>query len=187
MQLATLGGGCFWCLEAAYQEVTGVEAVVSGYAGGEASTADYRKVSSGQTRHAEVVQLHFDPAAITYEEILEIFWHIHDPTTVDRQGNDVGPQYRSVIFYHDEEQKAIAERSKAEVAPGIWDEPAVTEICPLSGFWEAEDYHQNYYQGTNRVLTRFGWIKQADAYKRYRAGCGRDRRLQELWGPTAGH
>ena len=146
MQLATLGGGCFWCLEAAYQEVTGVEAVVSGYAGGEASTADYRKVSSGQTRHAEVVQLHFDPAAITYEEILEIFWHIHDPTTVDRQGNDVGPQYRSVIFYHDEEQKAIAERSKAEVAPGIWDEPAVTEICPLSGFWEAEDYHQNYYR-----------------------------------------
>ena len=146
LQLATLGGGCFWCTEAVFQEVAGVRSVTSGYSGGSAETADYETVCSGTTRHAEVVQVAFDPKVISYEDILEIFWATHDPTTPNRQGNDVGPQYRSVIFYHDEEQKAIAERSRAEVAPKLWERPVVTEISPFESFYPAEDYHQEYYR-----------------------------------------
>lgn len=145
LETATLGGGCFWCVEAIYQDVKGVESVVSGYSGGTAETADYETVCRGRTKHAEVVQVHFDPQVISFEEILEIFWATHDPTTKNRQGNDAGPQYRSVIFYHNAEQKATAEKSKAEVAPQIWDKKIVTEISPFTGFWEAEEYHQNYY------------------------------------------
>ena len=145
-QLATLGGGCFWCTEAVFQEVQGVVSVTSGYSGGTPETADYELVCSGTTRHAEVVQVEFDPAVISYEDILEIFWATHDPTTLNRQGNDTGPQYRSVIFYHSETQKAAAERSKAEVAPKIWGRPIVTEISPFEEFFPAEDYHQEYYQ-----------------------------------------
>lgn len=147
METATLGGGCFWCVEAIYQDVKGVESVVSGYSGGTAETADYETVCSGRTEHAEVVQLTFDPKVISFGEILEIFWATHDPTTKNRQGNDVGPQYRSVIFYHSGEQKAIAERSRAEVAPQLWGKKKiVTEISPFTGFWEAESYHQDYYK-----------------------------------------
>lgn len=146
LETATLGGGCFWCVEAVYQEVEGVESVVSGYSGGTAETADYKTVCSGTTDHAEVIQLKFDPAVISYAEILEIFWSTHNPTTPNRQGNDVGPQYRSVIFYHSEEQRRVAEQSKAEVATGIWDDPIVTEISPFEAFYPAEDYHQDYYQ-----------------------------------------
>jgi methionine-S-sulfoxide reductase len=145
-QVVTLGGGCFWCLEAVYQEVEGVEKVVSGYAGGDASTANYKAVCSGETRHAEVVQVTFDPSVISFAEILEIFWTIHDPTTLNRQGHDRGPQYRSAIFYQDEEQKEVAEKSIREVASRIYDDPVVTELSPLDGFWEAEAYHQNYYR-----------------------------------------
>lgn len=145
-QLATLGGGCFWCTEAVFQEVEGVLSVTSGYCGGTAETADYKTVCSGSTRHAEVVQVEFDPEVIRYEDILEIFWATHDPTTPDRQGNDLGPQYRSVIFYHDEEQKRTAGRSKAEAAPQIWDRPIVTEISPFEAFFPAEEYHQDYYK-----------------------------------------
>ena len=144
-QMATLGGGCFWCTEAVFQEVQGVISVTSGYSGGTPETADYKLVCSGTTRHAEVVQVEFDPAVISYEDILEIFWATHDPTTLNRQGNDVGPQYRSVIFYHSEEQKAAAERSKTTVAPKIWDRPIVTEISPFEEFFTAEEYHQEYY------------------------------------------
>lgn len=145
-QLATLGGGCFWCTEAVFQEVQGVLSVASGYSGGSAETADYETVCSGTTRHAEVVQVGFDPQVISYEDILEIFWATHDPTTLNRQGNDAGPQYRSVIFCHNEAQREAAERSKAEVAPQIWDRPIVTEISPFEAFFPAEAHHQEYYR-----------------------------------------
>ena len=146
METATLGGGCFWCVEAIYQDVIGVHKVVSGYAGGTVENPTYQAVCSGTTGHAEVVQIVFDPAVISFEEILFIFWRTHDPTTLNRQGNDVGTQYRSVIFYHDEQQKSIAEQSMAETdASDLWPDPIVTEIAPLTIFYEGEDYHQNYF------------------------------------------
>lgn len=144
-EVATLGGGCFWCVEAVYQSVEGVQSVVSGYSGGTKETANYKTVCSGTTDHAEVIQVTFDPEIVTYADILEMFWTAHDPTTLNRQGNDVGPQYRSVIFYHNEEQKRIAEQSKREVATQVWDKPVVTEIAPFEAFYVGEDYHQNYY------------------------------------------
>lgn len=140
-----LGGGCFWCLEAAYQMVNGVESVVSGYAGGEMENPRYEQVGTGRTGHAEVVQLTFDPKVVTFSDILDVFWVIHDPTQKDRQGNDVGPQYRSVILYENDEQKKIAEQSKAKIQK-LWDNPVLTEIKPLVHFYPAEEYHQNYYQ-----------------------------------------
>ncbi len=145
LEVATLGGGCFWCVEAVYQNLEGIYSVISGYAGDTKETADYKIVSSGKTNHAEVVQIKFNPKVISYADILEIFWNTHDPTTLNRQGNDVGPQYRSVIFYHSEEQKQIAEQSKKEVATQVWDKPIVTEIAKFEAFYEAEDYHQDYY------------------------------------------
>ncbi len=145
METATLGGGCFWCLEAVYQDLKGVHSVVSGYSGGTAETANYKAVCTGKTDHAEVVQIIFDPKVVSFAEILEVFWTVHDPTTLNRQGNDVGPQYRSVIFYHNDAQKRIAQQSKKEVATQIWDKPIVTEIAPFQAFYKAEDYHQNYY------------------------------------------
>lgn len=145
IETATLGGGCFWCTEAVFQRVKGVHSVISGYAGDTEERANYKQVCSGMTRHAEVIQIEFDPEVTTYDEILEIFFATHDPTTPNRQGNDVGPQYRSVIFYHNEEQRQIAEKSKAEVATQIWDDPIVTEISPLEEFFGGEAYHQNYY------------------------------------------
>lgn len=146
METATLGGGCFWCVEAIYQDVIGVHKVVSGYAGGTVENPTYEEVCSGTTGHAEVVQIAFDPTVISFEEILFIFWRTHDPTTLNRQGNDVGTQYRSVIYYHDEEQKKIAEQSMAETeASDLWPDPIVTEIAPLPIFYEGEAYHQNYF------------------------------------------
>ena len=146
METATLGGGCFWCVEAIYQDVIGVDKVVSGYAGGAVENPTYQEVCSGTTGHAEVVQIAFDPTVISFEEILFIFWRTHDPTTLNRQGNDVGTQYRSVIFYHDEQQKSIAEQSMAETeASDLWPDPIVTEIAPLPIFYEGEEYHQNYF------------------------------------------
>jgi len=135
-EIATLGGGCFWCLEAVYREVEGVISAVSGYMGGKSPNPSYREVCSGNSGHVEVVQVTFDPAIITFREILEIFFVIHDATTLNRQGNDVGTQYRSVIFYHSPEQKAAAE--------AIVEPPMVTAIEPASTFWEAEEYHQDY-------------------------------------------
>ena len=146
METATLGGGCFWCVEAIYQDVIGVHKVVSGYAGGTVENPTYEEVCSGTTGHAEVVQIVFDPTVISFEEILFIFWRTHDPTTLNRQGNDVGTQYRSVIYYHDEQQKEIAEQSIAETeASDLWPDPIVTEIAPLPIFYEGEAYHQNYF------------------------------------------
>ena len=150
-QAATLGGGCFWCLEAIYQQVRGVTGVVSGYAGGRVENPDYKSVCTGATGHAEVVRITFDPAAINYADLLHIFWRIHDPTTRDRQGGDVGTQYRSIILYHDEEQKRTAEYSKTEAdASDLLNAAIVTEIEPLETFYEAEAYHHNYYRDNPR-------------------------------------
>ena len=144
---ATLGGGCFWCLEAVFQELKGVQEVRSGYAGGHVANPTYEQVCAKETGHAEVVQLAFDSEQVTFREILEVFFAIHDPTTPDRQGNDVGPQYRSVIFYHDEEQREIAERLVDELqAEGAFSDPIVTQIAPLTKFYVAEAYHQNYFR-----------------------------------------
>jgi peptide-methionine (S)-S-oxide reductase len=146
IQQATLGGGCFWCLEAVYVELRGVTKVVSGYTGGHVPNPSYQRVCSGSTGHAEVVQVTFDPAVVSYRELLEIFFTIHDPTTLNRQGADVGTQYRSAIFYHDEEQKQVAEEVIKEItAAKIWSKPIVTQVVPLDVFYPAEDYHQDYF------------------------------------------
>ncbi len=143
--LATLGGGCFWCVEAVYQELNGVLKVESGYSGGSVSNPNYNQICTGTTGHAEVAQITFDPAVVSYKEILEVFFTVHDPTTLNRQGNDVGTQYRSVIFYHSPEQKTVAEAAKSAAAE-LWDDPVVTEISALEKFYKAEAYHQNYYK-----------------------------------------
>lgn len=146
MATATLAGGCFWCLEAAFLRVRGILRVESGYAGGHVDNPSYRAVCTGQTGHAEVVQIDFDPAQISYHELLEMFFAIHDPTTLNRQGADVGTQYRSAIFYHDEAQKQEAERVIGALSEQqIWDGPIVTEVVPLEKFYPAEDYHREYY------------------------------------------
>lgn len=146
LQLATVGGGCFWCVEAIFQEINGVEKIVSGYSGGNApGKPTYREVCSGLTGHAEVVQITFDPSVISYEEILIIFMTTHDPTTLNRQGADVGTQYRSVIYFHDDNQREIAEEVVKQLA-NYYDDPIVTEISALDIFYEAEDYHQDYYR-----------------------------------------
>src|SRR5918998_90161 len=146
-ELATLAGGCFWCLEAVYKELRGVERVVSGYAGGHVENPTYRAVCDGTTGHAEVVQITFDPAAASYRELLEVFFTIHDPTTLNRQGGDVGTQYRSAIFYHSHEQRDAATAVIAALdAARVWDAPIVTEVVPFEVFYPAEDYHQEYYQ-----------------------------------------
>jgi peptide-methionine (S)-S-oxide reductase len=146
-EVATLGGGCFWCLEAVYQELRGVEKVESGYSGGDVPNPTYRQVCSETTGHAEVVQVTFDPDEVSYRDILEVYFTIHDPTTLNRQGADVGTQYRSVIFYHDEEQKRTAEEVISDLeTEGIWNNPIVTEVAPLDKFYVAEDYHQNYFR-----------------------------------------
>lgn len=145
-KLATFGSGCFWCTEAIFLDVKGVLKVESGYSGGTVKNPTYKQVCTGTTGHAEVIQLTYDPAIISFEELLEIFWHTHDPTTLNRQGNDVGPQYRSVIFYHDEEQRKLAEHYKKRLMEEkVYDNPVVTEITPFETFYVAEDYHQNYY------------------------------------------
>jgi peptide-methionine (S)-S-oxide reductase len=146
LQTATLAGGCFWCLEAVYDEIKGVHSVESGYAGGHVDNPTYRAVCNGDTGHAEVVQVHFDPNVVSYRDLLNVFFAIHDPTTLNRQGADVGTQYRSAIFYHDEEQKKIAEELIKDLnAQKIWDRPVVTQVEKLDKFYMAEDYHQEYF------------------------------------------
>ncbi|MEP0860929.1 MAG: peptide-methionine (S)-S-oxide reductase MsrA [Ignavibacterium sp.] len=147
LEIATFGSGCFWCTEAIFERVKGVHKVISGYSGGTTEKPTYKEVCTGTTGHAECTQIYFDPTAITYDELLEIFWKTHDPTTLNRQGNDVGTQYRSVIFYHNEEQKQKAEYYKKKLEEEkIWDKPIVTEIVEFKKFYPAEDYHQNYYE-----------------------------------------
>jgi peptide-methionine (S)-S-oxide reductase len=146
LRTATLAGGCFWCLEAVFDELKGVELVESGYSGGHAERPNYREVCSGATGHAEAVQVHFDPSVISYRDLLNVFFATHDPTTLNRQGADVGTQYRSAIFYHDEQQKKDAEQLIAELnKQRIWDKPIVTELTGFDKFYVAEDYHQEYF------------------------------------------
>ena len=147
LSTATFGTGCFWCTEAVFLEVKGVHRVVSGYAGGYTKNPTYQQICTGTTGHAEVIQLAFDPAVISFEDLLQVFWRTHDPTTLNRQGADVGTQYRSVIFYHDEQQRISAEKSKQETdASDLWQNPIVTEIAPYDSFYVAEGYHQEFYQ-----------------------------------------
>ncbi|MDO8300301.1 peptide-methionine (S)-S-oxide reductase MsrA [Lacisediminimonas sp.] len=144
-EIATLGGGCFWCLEAVYQEVAGVLHVESGYTGGQVDNPNYEQVCGGKTGHAEVVRLEFDPDVVSYRQLLVIFFTIHDPTTLNRQGNDVGTQYRSVIYFHTPQQQEIARRVIAEMAQ-VWDAPVITELSAETTYYKAEDYHQNYFR-----------------------------------------
>lgn len=165
LEYATLGAGCFWCVEAIYLDLKGVHSVSSGYSGGKVKDPTYREICTGNTGHAEVIQVLFDPAQISYREILEVFFNVHDPTTLNRQGNDTGTQYRSVIFFHSEEQKAIAEEMK-QVAGQWWDDPIVTEITPFDIYYKAEDYHQNYFQeNPNQPYCMF---VVAPKYKKFR-------------------
>jgi peptide-methionine (S)-S-oxide reductase len=168
---ATFAGGCFWCMEPPFDKLDGVISTTSGYTGGQKKDPTYQEVSAGSTGHTEAVQIVYDPAKITYEKLLDVFWHNIDPTAVNAQFCDHGSQYRSAIFYHDETQKRLAEASKQALDMSKpFKEPIVTEITAASTFYPAEDYHQNYYQ------------KNPIRYKFYRYNCGRDQRLQELWG-----
>lgn len=169
---ATFAGGCFWCMEPPFDKLDGVISTISGYAGGKKKNPTYEEVSAGNTGHAEVVQVTYDPKKITYEKLLEVFWRNVDPLTPNRQFCDVGSQYRTAIFYHDETQKRLAEESKKALAKRF-KEPIVTEIVAASEFYPAEDYHQDYY------------TKNPLRYKYYRYSCGRDQRLETLWGPAA--
>lgn len=155
--VATFGAGCFWCVEALFQTIEGVETVISGYSGGDVANPTYEEVCTGTTGHAEVCQITYDPSKITYRELLKVFWEVHDPTTLNRQGADVGTQYRSVIFYHTEEQKSLAEAYKKKLnESGIWKDPIVTEISPFKNFYRAEGYHQDYYnQNANKPYSAF--------------------------------
>jgi peptide-methionine (S)-S-oxide reductase len=147
VETATLGGGCFWCVEAVFEEVKGVLAVESGYTGGKTENPTYKDICTGTTGHAEVCQIRFEPSVITFKDILEVFFKTHDPTTLNRQGNDKGTQYRSVIYYHSKEQKELAEKIKKELnEAGAFKDPIVTEISPLGKYYKAEDYHQDYYK-----------------------------------------
>jgi peptide-methionine (S)-S-oxide reductase len=167
-EIATLGGGCFWCLEAVYEEVEGVRSVVSGYAGGHDERPTYERVCAGTTGHAEVVRVTFDPEAVSYREILEIFFAIHDPTTLNRQGADVGTQYRSVIFQHSPEQHRTAQNIISEMErDGVWDAPIVTEVQPTPEFHEAEKYHQSYFRrNPNQGYCQFVVAPKLDKFRR---------------------
>lgn len=165
LETATLGGGCFWCLEAVYDQMKGVESVESGYMGGAVADPSYQDVCSGETGHAEVVQLRFDPSVVNFEQILEVFFNIHDPTTLNRQGNDIGTQYRSVIFYHSPEQEATARAAVQQVRG------AVTEISPAETFWIAENYHQEYFARNGHApYCQFVVAPKVAKFRKYFAG-----------------
>jgi peptide-methionine (S)-S-oxide reductase len=168
MEIATFGTGCFWCTEAVFQQLKGVISVVSGYSGGHVENPSYEQVTTGRTGHAEVCQIEFNPDQISFEELLEVFFQTHDPTTMNRQGNDVGPQYRSVIFYHSEEQRKIAERVKDELeANKTFKNPIVTEITAFSKFYAAEDYHQNYFRNNpNQGYCRYVIAPKVDKFEK---------------------
>jgi peptide-methionine (S)-S-oxide reductase len=170
-KIATFAGGCFWCMEPPFDKVEGVLSTISGYTGGHKAKPTYEEVSSGTTGHAEALQVVYDPSKVSYEKLLDVFWHNVDPEAKDRQFCDVGDQYRSAIFYHDEEQRQKALASKKEIeASGRLKSPVATRIVPASAFYRAEEYHQNYY------------LKNPIRYKFYRFNCGRDQRLKEIWG-----
>lgn len=164
----TLGAGCFWCVEAVFQNLNGVISVTSGYSGGTIANPSYREVCTGTTGHAEVCNIVYDPSKVSFDEILEVFWKTHDPTTMNRQGNDMGTQYRSAIFYHNEKQKEIAEKYKKELnASGAFDNPVVTEISPFTNFYKAEDYHQNYFnENGDQPYCRFVIQPKVEKFKK---------------------
>lgn len=168
VQKATLGGGCFWCLEAVFQQLRGVTEVQPGYAGGHVPNPTYEQVCTGTTGHAEVVQITFDPDVITYQELLDVFFSIHDPTTPDRQGDDVGPQYRSIILYHDDEQRRIAEEVIRELEQsGAWSDPIVTQVVPLEAFYPAEEYHKDYFRrNPERAYCRLVIAPKVEKFRR---------------------
>ncbi len=173
LSVATFAGGCFWCMEPPFDALDGVVSTTSGYSGGDAVDPTYQQVSAGRTGHTEAVQVRYDPSRISYPKLLEVFWQNIDPTVTNRQFCDIGSQYRSAIFYHDEEQRKAALRSRREIEDRIQIEGSiVTEIVSAAKFWPAEEYHQDYYQ------------KNPLRYKLYRYSCGRDQRLEELWGET---
>ncbi|MFC2098236.1 peptide-methionine (S)-S-oxide reductase MsrA [Bacteroidota bacterium] len=165
--IATFGSGCFWCTEAVFERLEGVEKVVSGYSGGTVKNPSYKEISKGKTGHAEVCQIHYDPDIIGYDELLDVFWSTHDPTTLNRQGADVGTQYRSVIFYHSEEQKRMAEESLAAMEnSGTYKDPIVTEVTGFTSFYEAEDYHQDYFlNNPNQPYCTFVVKPKVDKFK----------------------
>jgi peptide-methionine (S)-S-oxide reductase len=173
-EIATFAGGCFWCVESDFDKVGGVTATISGFTGGHVKNPSYKQVSAGGTGHAEAVEVHFDPAKVTYAQLLDVYWHSIDPTVKDQQFCDVGHQYRTAIFYHDDAQKRLAEASKAEIErTKPFAAPIVTEIEPAGPFYPAEEYHQDFYR------------KNPVRYHFYRYNCGRDQRLKSLWGATA--
>jgi peptide-methionine (S)-S-oxide reductase len=175
LRTATFAGGCFWCMEPPFDAIDGVVSTTSGYAGGRTQNPSYEEVSSGSTGHAESIRIVYDPQKVSYEKLLDVYWHNIDPTTPNQQFCDRGTQYRTIIFYHDQEQKRLAEASKKKLEDSKQlKEPIVTEIVEASQFYPAEDYHQDYYQ------------KNPLRYKYYRYACGRDQRLRELWGEAAG-
>jgi peptide-methionine (S)-S-oxide reductase len=167
-KVATFGAGCFWCVEAVFQDLKGVHSVISGYSGGQVQNPTYEQVCSGTTGHAEVCQIFYDPKIITYSGLLEVFWQTHDPTTLNRQGADAGSQYRSVIFYHDEEQRRLAEATQKELsAAGVWKDPIVTEISPFEFLYKAEGYHQDYYSlNPNQPYCRLTILPKVEKVKK---------------------
>jgi methionine-S-sulfoxide reductase len=171
IESAVFAGGCFWCMQHPFDKLNGVVSTTVGYTGGHKENPTYKDVCSGETGHTEAIEIQFNPAKITYSELLDVFWKNIDPTTPNRQFADIGSQYRTVIFYNNEEQKQIAESSKDKMdRSGIYEKPIVTEIIPASVFWAAEEYHQEYYK------------KSPDRYKRYNSGSGRERYLKKTWG-----
>ncbi len=173
--MATFAGGCFWCVEEAFDKVEGVERTISGYTGGHVADPSYYEVSGSDTGHAEAVRIVYDPSKVTYRELLDVFWHNIDPTQENRQFCDRGPEYRSAIFYHSDEQRRLAERTRDEIADsGVLPGPIVTEIEQAGPFYKAEEKHQNYYK------------KNPDSYRFYKTACGREARLRQIWGEQAG-
>lgn len=186
IQTAIFAGGCFWCVESDFESVKGVTEAVSGFIGGTTKNPTYKQVSRGGTGHYEAVEVTYDADVVGYEKLMDIFWHSVDPVDAGGQFCDRGDSYRTAVFYKTEEQKRIAEASKAAIdASGVLPKKIVTPILPAGPFYKAEAYHQGYYKSSKLVLTRFGPVSKATAYKKYRKGCGRDARLKELWGEKA--
>lgn len=179
-----VAGGCFWCVEADFEKVRGVGEAVSGYTGGRTANPTYKQVSRGGTGHYEAVSISFNPGTVSVRELYDLFFRSVDPTDAGGQFCDRGKSYRTAIFYTDAAQKSAAEAAKADAEKALG-QKIVTPILPAKRFYRAEDYHQDYYKGSKRIVTRFGIVKQRDAYKRYRQGCGRDQRVKQLWGNAA--
>jgi len=184
LEIAVFAGGCFWCVEADFDKVEGVKKTISGFAGGNVPNPTYDQVVRGGTGHIESVEITYDPKQVSYETLLDVFWHSVDPTDAGGQFCDRGESYTTAIFVLNEEQRRAAETSK-QAAQEELSAPIVTPIRTLEGFYKAERYHQNYYRSQERIFARFGYVTKAEAYKGYRKGCGRDARVKEVWGDTA--